>query len=176
MPPTRRGAWLASVAPAGAPTYAPVMQALWLTLLILATSVWLGGYVTIALVTRVAGATLAPDARVAFYRALGRTYLPVGAAALAVALLSGGFLAWPRLGEGLGTAAAGSASALVVVLAVAVAQARRMTRLQQARVAAPDDPVLTSRARRGGLTAGVLRALLGVLSLVAVVLGCLMAV
>lgn len=148
----------------------------WLVLLVLATSVWLGGYVAIAIVARASSVSLAPAARVAFFRALGRAYLPVGSAALMLAFVSGGVLLRGRAVDGVYIAAATTAALLVLVLAVAVAQARRLTELRQrANDSLGDNPPPVGAAR-GGSFATLLRALLGVLSVMLVVLGCVLVV
>ncbi|MBX3141376.1 MAG: hypothetical protein KF875_11535 [Trueperaceae bacterium] len=146
----------------------------WLVVLVVSASVWLGGLLTMPVVARAASATLAPLDRVAFFRALGRAYLPVGGSALALALLSGAVLLRHRRWDGLLAAGAITAAALVVALALGVVQARRMTRLRQAAGAAPQDADLGGRVRRGGRSAVALRALIGLLSLALVVLGCLL--
>lgn len=79
-----------------------------------------------------------------------------------------------RRWDGLLAAGAITAAALVVALALGVVQARRMTRLRQAAGAAPQDADLGGRVRRGGRSAVALRALIGLLSLALVVLGCLL--
>ncbi|MGH3263491.1 MAG: hypothetical protein ACRDNS_16025 [Trebonia sp.] len=61
--------------------------------LVLGTSVWIGGLVAIFVVARVAHATLATADRVAFFRGLGRAYGLVDGVALATALASGAVLA-----------------------------------------------------------------------------------
>jgi len=148
----------------------------WLALLVVTTSIWLGGYVAMAVVARASAKSLEPAVRVAFFRALGRAYLPVGAAALAVGFISGGVLLRQRPVDVLSIAAVLIAVLLVVCLGVAVAQARRMTRLRQQQIgAAPDDERLQMKASSDGRAATALRALLGVLSLVLVVLGSMMA-
>ena len=147
----------------------------WLALLVVTTSIWLGGYVAMAVVARASAKSLEPAVRVAFFRALGRAYLPVGAAALAVGFISGGVLLRQRPVDVLSIAAVLIAVLLVVCLGVAVAQARRMTRLRQQIGAAPDDERLQMKASSDGRAATTLRALLGVLSLVLVVLGSMMA-
>lgn len=148
----------------------------WLVLLVLATSVWLGGYVAIAVVARASSASLTPAAKVAFFRALGRAYLPVGSAALVLAFVSGGVLLRGRAIDGVYIAAAVTAALLVLVLAVAVAQARRLTELRQSANAKLGDNAPPVAVVRGGSFATLLRALLGVLSMTLVVLGCVMVV
>lgn len=69
------------------------VQAVLLAVFILATSVWVGGYVAVAVVARAASATLDAAGRVAFFRSLGRSYLWVGVPALVIALATGAILA-----------------------------------------------------------------------------------
>lgn len=152
----------------------PEIRAYWLVLLMLATSVWLGGYVAMAVVARVSTDSLAPPDRVAFFRALGRAYLPVGSAALALGFVSGGVLLMSRAVDGLSIATVITAGLLVLILGVAVAQARRMTRMRQRASDTPSGGRPAPQVIRSGSAATVLRALIGVLSVTLVVLGCLM--
>ena len=46
----------------------PAAHTIWLVLLVLATSVWLGGYVALAVVARASATSLEPAARVAFFQ------------------------------------------------------------------------------------------------------------
>lgn len=149
-------------------------DALWLILLVVSGGVWLGGYLTMPVVARAASATLAPLDRVAFFRALGRAYLPVGGSALVLALLSGAVLLREHQSGALLVATAVTAAALVAALAFGVVQARRMTRLRQAAGVTPSDTVLSERVRRGAVAAVILRGLIGLLSLALVVMGCLL--
>jgi uncharacterized membrane protein len=141
----------------------------------LASGIWVGGYVAIAAVASAATATLDPDERVACFRALGRKYLLIGGVALAVALGTGAALLSERTWDGILAAAVAVAGALVVALAVGVAQARRMTRLRRAALAAPEDQRLARRVERGARRATVLRAAIGLLSLALIALGALLA-
>ncbi|MER7544584.1 hypothetical protein [Actinomadura sp.] len=143
--------------------------------LLIAASVWVGGFVAIAVVARVTVRTLDPSARVAFFRALGRSYLIVGTTALALALGSGAALAAGRPWDGTLTATAVLAAALVAALAFGVLQARRMTRLRRDALARPGDAPLAARVRRGARSAGLLRASIGLLSLAVLVLGTIQA-
>lgn len=143
-----------------------------LLVLVVATSIWVGGYVTIAVVARTASRTLDSASRVAFFRDLGRGYFWVGTPALLVALIAAAVLARDVEHGGLYVTAVVVAAVLVVAFAIAVVQARRMTRL---RMRLADDPALAEQVRRGAVAAGALRGLLGVLSLVLVVLGCFLA-
>lgn len=150
-------------------------QAVLLGIFTLASCIWVGGYVTIVVVARVAVRTLAPAQRVAFFRALGRTYIFLGVPSLLVALGTGAALLTDHAWDGVVTAAVVVAAALVAILAAGVVQARRMTRLRVDALAAPDDPRLSARVRRGSRSAGLLRATIGVLSLALIALGALLA-
>lgn len=151
------------------------VEAIVLAVFIVATSIWVGGYVAIVVVARTASATLEPGARVAFFRSLGRTYLWVGLPALILALVTGGALARHRDRGGLLAVTAAVAALLLVGLAVAVAQAKRMTRLRRSLLESPDNATLSEQVRRGARAAGSLRAVLGLLTLALVVLGAFLA-
>lgn len=140
-------------------------------LLIFATAIWLGGLFTIAIVARVATRTLDPAARVAFFRGLGRSYGIVGTAALVLAYGTGAALAQGHPWDTSMVATAVVAAMLAATLAGGVVQARRMTRLRRRALDQPADTTLSTRVRRGALRAGVLRGLIGVLSLALLVLG-----
>ena len=144
-------------------------------LLILATSLWLGGLFTIAIVARVASGTLDPATRVAFFRALGRSYGIVGTAALVVAYGTGAALLRGQPWSTARIAAVVVAAALAVTLAIGMVQARRMTRLRRHLLDSAHDAALAGRVRRGALGAHALRGLIGLLSLVLVALGVLIA-
>ncbi|MEO6999055.1 MAG: hypothetical protein ABI112_13315 [Terracoccus sp.] len=139
--------------------------------LVLATSVWVGGYVAIVVVARTAAATLEPAAKVRFFRALGRRYLWVGAPALLIALATGAVLLRHHAWNGLLITTTGAALALVVLLTGAVGQARRMTRLRRRSVEDPANTRLNQQVNRAALGAAALRALLGLLTLALVILG-----
>lgn len=143
-------------------------------MLLLSTSVWLGGYVAIALVARTAAKTLEPAQRVAFFRGLGRTYLWVGTGALVVALVSGALLARSHAWDAAMVVTLVVAVLLVGSLAVAVRQARQLTRLRR-RALTEADAGLQQRIGRSQRAAGWLRALLGLLSVILVVMGAVLA-
>lgn len=143
--------------------------------LILATSVWVGGLVAIAVVARVATRTLDPGARVAFFRALGRTYGVVGTLALALAYGAGAALLLDRPWDALLAATATVASTLVATTAFGVIQARRMSRLRRAALDQPTNEVLAHAVHRGASRAGTLRGLIALLSLALLWLGVLLA-
>lgn len=140
-------------------------------LLILAAAVWLGGLVTIFVVSRVADRTLAPADRIAFFRLLGRCYGVVGTAALVLALGTGAALLRNRPWDGPLIATAATAAALLLVTALGMAQAHRMTTRRRAMLRRPDDSGLRTRVRRAGRTAAALRIAIGVCSLALVALG-----
>ena len=141
----------------------------------LASCIWVGGYVAIAVVARVASRTLAAEQRVAFFRALGRSYILVGLPALIVALGTGAGLLSDHGWDGAVTATVVVGATLIAALAFGVVQARRMTRLRTAALAAPDDAPLRSRVRKGARSAGLLRAAIGLLSFALIALGALLA-
>lgn len=150
-------------------------QAILLGVFMLASCIWVGGYVAITVVARVASRTLAPGQRVAFFRALGRTYLLLGLPALLVAFGTGAGLLTDHSWDGLLTAAVVVAATLVVALAIAVVQARRMTRLRSTALSAPEDRKASARVQHGARLAMLLRAVIGLLSLALIALGALLA-
>lgn len=150
-------------------------EAIVLAVFTLATSIWIGGYVAIAVIARTATATVDPDSRVAFFRSLGRSYLWIGLAALVVAVAAGGVLARDRDWDALLVATVVVAAVLLVSFAVAAVQARRMTVLRRSLLGSPDDKQLSEQVRRGARVAGGLRAVLGLLSVALVVLGAFVA-
>jgi hypothetical protein len=134
---------------------------------LLAAATWIGGFVAIGVAGRVARSQLGPAARVAYFRALGRSYLRVGGGALALALLAGLALLVPG-GWGPGkVAAAAVGAALAIVTVLAVRQARALTRLRTAALTG-DRTAATAAERRGG-SALRLRAAIGLLTLAEVV-------
>lgn len=144
-------------------------------LLVLAAAVWVGGFVTLVVVARVARDTVGAAERVAFFRRLGRVYAVVGGLALALALASGAGLLYDHSSNGVVVATAIVAAALVAATVVGVGQARQMTRLRRRGVQHPDDAALTRRIHRGARTARVLRALIGALSMTLLALGVVLA-
>lgn len=133
---------------------------------LLGACVWIGGFAAIVVLVRAARRQLDPDTQVAFFRAFGRGYLPVGCAGLVLALGAGAVLLAGRDWDGLALAAVLVAAALVLSLAAGVFQARGMTLLRSRLLALPDDPQLNARVARGALRAALLRATIGLLSLV----------
>jgi hypothetical protein len=141
---------------------------------LLGGAIWVGGFVAIVVVTRIARGRLAPPDQVAFFRALGRDYGIVSAVALAIALGCGAGLLARHGWDGLATAAAVVAAAVVACTVAGVLQARGMTRLRHAALGG-GDPALAARIRRGAVRARALRALIGALSVALVALAAVIA-
>jgi hypothetical protein len=144
-------------------------------LLVFATSLWLGGLFVIAIAARVATRTLDPAARVAFFRGLGRCYAVVGSAALVLAYGTGAGLLRHHAWDLTMIAVVVVAVTLAAALGMGMVQARRMTRLRRSALGEPGDTALAMRVGRGAVHAGVLRGLIGVLSLALLALGVLIA-
>jgi uncharacterized membrane protein len=136
----------------------------------LSASIWVGGLVAIFVVARAASATLEPAQRIALFRAVGRSYGIVGSVALLVALASGAALLRGHPWNGTLIAATIAAAALLVVLVAGMAQARAMTRLRRRALTEPAGG-LDAEVRRGAALATALRAAIGALTLLLVVLG-----
>jgi uncharacterized membrane protein len=130
--------------------------------LLLSQAVWVGGLVVIYVVARVARRTLSSQQQAEFFRALGRTYAPVGGAALALCLATGSVLARDQAWRGRMVVAAVLAAALVVVTTLGVVQARAMSRLRHAAIEAPDG---TCRIEPYARRASSLRGLIALLTL-----------
>jgi hypothetical protein len=140
-------------------------------LLVLATAVWVGGYVAIAVVSKVADRTLPADVRVVFFRRLGQTYAKVSVSALAIALAIGGVLLGRRPMDGRSALAVVLAAALLMVAVSGMIQARRMGTLRREVLESDDDAALAARLRRGAVVATLLRAAIGVFSLALLAVG-----
>jgi uncharacterized membrane protein len=142
---------------------------------LLAACVWVGGFVAIAVVARVARRELDAAARVAFFRSLGRSYGRVGGCALAIGVLSGAALLGQRGWDQAAGAAAILALALIIATVAGIAQARRMTRLRHLAVIEPGDPRLLAPIDRGARQALILRASIGALTVALLALGAVLA-
>jgi hypothetical protein len=136
---------------------------------------WVGGFVAIAVVTRVVRRQLPMPAQVAFFRSLGRGFGVVGRLALGVALLTGGALLSRRGWDEWAAVAVVLAVALVLATGAGVVQARGMTRLRQRAVREPRDAALTARIERNARRALDLRALIGALTVALLALGAALA-
>lgn len=140
-------------------------------LLLFAAAVWLGGFVTLIVVARVTSRTLGSGDRVAFFRALGRSYGTVAGIALVLGLVTGAILLFAAPWTTVSTTIVALSAALVMATMLGVAQARGMTRRRRHALAEPDDSVHVRHIRRGARSARVLRGLIGVLSLALLALG-----
>lgn len=145
------------------------------SILVLAAAVWVGGFVALVVVARVASATLGAAERVAFFRRLGRVYGVVGNTALAVGLATGIAVLYDHSWDGTLIATAIVAVGVVGATAVGIVQARRMTRLRQSALQRADDTALARRIASGARSAGMLRGLIGLLSIALLVLGVVLA-
>lgn len=145
-------------------------SAAFVTVELLAMSIWVGSLVCLAIVARTARRVLDPTAQVVFFRAIGRRYALVGTGALAVAVGCGLVLSWPPSTWSPATQAAVVLSgALLVVTVVAMAQARSMT-IRRGRLArSPGDAAANDAVRRGRARAGALRGAMALLTLAVVI-------
>lgn len=141
-------------------------------LLVLATSVWVGGVVTVLLVRRVVDDQLDRGQAVAFFRTFGRLFGAVAGAALVVAILTGGALLTDHGWDAPAVVAAALAVAVVVTTAIGVRQARAMTVLRARALAPSAEPGLPDAVRSGARRAAVLRTTIGLLSVALLALGC----
>lgn len=137
---------------------------------LLAMSVWVGGFIAIVVVVRVARTRLGAAEQVAFFRALGRGYGIVAGLALLVGLSSGAALLSTRAWGAPEWLAAAIAAALVLSTVVGVLQAMRLTRLRQQALTQSDQgaAVLLKRLVR---RATVLRSAIGALTLALLAVG-----
>ncbi|MBB5632441.1 uncharacterized membrane protein (DUF441 family) [Cryobacterium mesophilum] len=140
-------------------------------LLAIGSGVWVGGVVTVAIVSSSTQTTVAAADRIALFRVFGRRFASFVAAtavlvvlpALALATLEPAPITWGILVLAVG---------LLPVIAVGIVQARRMTSLRSAAASGGGDP---GRLRRNAAVARVLRSLIGLMSLGLPVLAVLVA-
>ena len=136
-----------------------------LTLNLLAGAVWVGSLLTLTVVTRAARETIDVQVRVAFFRALGRRYGVVGGGALAVAIATGAALLSDEPWTGALGVLVVLTSALVAATVAGVTQARRVNRLRERLyrdIATSSSAVAVARQ---AAVAGLLRAVIGLLTL-----------
>lgn len=143
--------------------------------LVFATAVWVGGFVALVVVARVARRTLRPTDQVAFFRALGRGYNLVGIPALLVGFATGAVLLVGKPWTGTLVAALAVAATLVVATVAGVIQARGITRLRRRALTEGENTTLADRVRRAARRAAWLRGSIGGLSLALIALGALLA-
>ena len=110
------------------------MNAIAAVALFLGAAVWVGGYVTLTVVTRVANRTLTADQRVAFFRILGQVYGRVSAVAFLCLVAGGAVLLRDRRWDALLTSAVIVAAAIVVVTVVVMTRTRATSMIVARRV------------------------------------------
>ncbi|HEU0256448.1 MAG TPA: hypothetical protein VFQ96_01260 [Microbacteriaceae bacterium] len=152
-----------------ASVYPTPLLALFLIVLLVATSVWIGGWFSLIVIARTTTATLSPQSRVAFFRHFGKVYGIASTVALVVALAFGLILLVGMPWTALSTWCAALSVFLIVVLIAGVLQARAQRRMRQQLIASPDQ-ALQARTATGARAAAVLRAGLGVVSIAILVL------
>ena len=138
---------------------------------LIATSIWVGGMVCLAIVAKAARGVLDESSQVAFFRAVGRRYGMVGTASLLIAIAASLALSlppssWSRTID----AAAVLASVLVVATIAGMMQARAMTALRRKLIANTRDSSTAVALRRGRLLANGIRGLMALMTLAIVIL------
>lgn len=145
-------------------------------LLILASGVWIGGFVSLIVFSASSKAALPRPERVALFRQVGHRYLRIAVAAAVLVVIPGVILLVARPFDGLTIAVLVLATAIVAVTWVGVRQARAMTRMRKAALAHPEgDGAGAAAIERAAHRATLLRAGIGVLSLALFVVGIAMA-
>lgn len=142
-----------------------ILDAVLVTVLIVAASVWIGGYAAVIVVSVISAKTLEGPTRVRFFRMLGSAYLKFTVPALIVAYAIGWSFLARLTWTGELTRMAVASVLLLVVLAAGVVQARGMTRLRRRAFAEPANDALRRSIRRKARTATILRGLIGLLTL-----------
>ena len=113
---------------------------------------------------RVARRELDEPTRIAFFRSLGRRYLGIGGASLAIALGSGGILLAPGDWTAAKTIAIALGVALAITTVAGVGQARAMTHLRQRSAHDRYDKALTAAVRSAAVRATLVRSSIGALT------------
>lgn len=137
---------------------------------LLALSVWVGSFVTIAVFARISANVLDERGRIALFASVGRTYASVGPIALVIALITGVITAGrPSTWAGATTVAVVVTLVLVLVSVAGMLQAHHMTGLRRALATEGAASGAAAAVARGATLATVLRAAIGVLTLAAIV-------
>ena len=139
------------------------------SVLTLGVGAWVGGFVTVFVVSRSSKAALAASARVALFSDLGRRYAVVAAVAMVLILVPATVLTILEPSTAV-VATFAVTVALIAASIPAIAQARRMGTLRREALAAPDDAAKASAVLRGSRSAAVLRGTLAAGSLILLVL------
>lgn len=158
-----------------ASVYPGPLAALFLILLLLATSVWIGGWFSLIVISRTTTATLSAPDRVAFFRRFGKVYGIQSSIALVVALLFGLLLLLGMPWTALSTWCVVLSAVLVLALIAGILQARSQRVLRQRLLRSPGEEgeALRAKIAAGGRSAILLRTSLGVFSVAILVLGVL---
>ena len=147
-------------------------SALLVVIELIAASIWVGGLVCIAVVTKVARDVLDGPSQMVFFRSMGRRYSVVGTTSLLVAIAAGLALSWSSLSSSRTIdATVALAGVLVVATILGMRQARAMTSLRRILIANQSDGSMANSLRRGRRLANALRGLLALITLAIVILG-----
>lgn len=139
-------------------------------LLTLGVGAWVGGFVTVLVVSRSTSVSLEPPQRVRFFRDFGRHYGIVAAVAMAFILIPAAILSYINP---LNTAALATLVLSVVIIALsipAIKQARRIGTLRRDALDHPNDTTKADAVARGVRSGTIMRSILAVCSVGLVVL------
>lgn len=141
--------------------------------LILATAIWTGGYITVPVVAVISSKTLEPSQRVTFFKRFGRAYLRLAGTALVIMYVTGwALIAQIPWSSDLLRITVASA-ALLLILIAGIIQARNLTKLRtkalNVKENEPEGLQLLQTIQRRARAANVLRALIGVFTVVLVI-------
>jgi putative copper resistance protein D len=147
---------------------------------LIGAAVWAGGLVFLGVAVGAARRTLPEEARVDFFRSLGRRFLLVGGIALLVLIATGSDMAgdrhaWDQLGDtsyGKTLLAKLIIVGFVIVLTVlhSFVQGPALSRLRAKAVERPNDEFLRAQIRRRAALSGVVSALMLLSTIVILVL------
>lgn len=147
-----------------------------LFLLLLGASIWIGGYVTVIVVNRFAHEYLEPEATVPFFRFFGRAFGAVTGAGFALAIVTGLILLIDRGWDAGAWVATVLTVAIVLITAFGIRQARAIGVLREQTITNPGDTVLGDTVKQLDSRALAIRASLGVLTLLLLAVGSILAV
>lgn len=139
-------------------------------LLTLGVGAWVGGFVTVLVVSRSSSASLEPPQRVRLFRDFGRRYGIVAAVAMAFILFPAAILSYINP---LNTPALAILVLSVVIIAIsipAIRQARRIGALRRDALDHPNDKAKADAVARGVRSGTIMRSILAVGSVGLVVL------
>ncbi|MGE0304541.1 MAG: hypothetical protein AB7N61_18330 [Acidimicrobiia bacterium] len=149
-----------------------VGRTLLITFAMLMASIWVGSLVCLAIVARVSHHALSAQARIEFFRRVGKIYGVVGTGCLAFAIVATVAIYWPPSEfPGVGLVAFGLAVLLMLFTIVGMLQAKTMTIARQREVEMPGDASARRRLERGARLAGTLRLTIAMVTFVILFLG-----